>query len=104
MSGQALMYMQQRQMVYGELHIYHDLDLDQNVNDNSYPTPLLHEALYVNHKMEMMGIGWYHNTFSHVCVQHQHYTEHDTICMSILFYWIFSCVLPDQLLHVYDNP
>ena len=89
---QALMYMQHSHMVCVELHIRHDLDLDQNVNDNSYSTPLIHEALDVNHKMVTLGIGWYHNTFLHLCVQHQLYPEHDTLCMSILFYWIFSCI------------
>ena len=63
MVDQALMYMQHRNMVCGVLNIFHDLDLDQTVNDNAYPTPLLHEALDVNHRMTMLGIGWYHNTF-----------------------------------------
>ena len=93
---QALMYMQHKHMVCGELHICYDLDLYQNVNDNAHPTPLLHEDLDVNHKMVMLGIGCYHNTFSHVCVQHQNYPEQDTLCMSILFYWIFFCIFPDQ--------
>ena len=93
---QALMYMQHRHMVWGKFHICRDLDSDQNVYDNAYPTPLLHEALDVNHKMVMLGIGWYHNTISHICVQHQHYPEHDTLCLSILFHWIFCCFPPDQ--------
>ena len=67
MVGQALMYMQHRLIVCGELCICHDLYLNQNVYDNAYPTSLLHEALYVNHKMVMLGIGWYHNNFSHLC-------------------------------------
>ena len=96
MVGQTLMYMQHRHMVCGELHICHDLDLDQNVNDDYYPTPFLHEALGVNHKMVMLVIGWYNNTFSHIFVQHQHYPEHNTLSLSIFFYWIFSCILPDQ--------
>ena len=62
--GQALMYMQHRHMECGELHIFHDLFLDQNVNGNAYSTPLLHEALDVDHKMVVLGIGLYHNTFS----------------------------------------
>ena len=66
----ALMYMKHRHMVFGELHICHDLILDQNVNDDAYSTPLIHEALDVNHKMVMLGIGLYHNIFSHLCVQH----------------------------------
>ena len=84
------MYMQHRHMVCGELHICRDLVLYQNVNDNSYSTPLLHKALDVDHEMVMLGIGWYKNTFSHLCVKLQHCPEHDTLCMSILFYWIFS--------------
>ena len=64
---QSLMYMQHRHMVCGEFHICHDLDLDQTVNFSAYPTPLLHEALDLNHKMVMLGTGWYHNTFSHMC-------------------------------------
>ena len=83
---QALMYMQHRHMVCGKLQIFHYLDLDQNVNDNAYPTPLLHEALDVNHKMVMLVIGWYRNKFSNLCVQHQHYSEHDTLFLFILFY------------------
>ena len=48
MVGQELMYMQHRHMVCGELHIFHDLYLDQNVYDNAYLTPLIHEDLDVN--------------------------------------------------------
>ena len=54
---QALMYMQHRHMVCVEFHISHDIDLDQNVNNNSFPTPVLHEALDMNHKMVMLGIS-----------------------------------------------
>ena len=89
MVGQALIYMQHRHMVCGKLHICHDLDSDQNIYDGAYPTPLLHEALYVNQIMVILGIGWYHNIFSNICVQHQHYPEHNTLCLSILFYWLF---------------
>ena len=81
----ALMYMQHMHMVCGEKNISHDLILYQTVNDNTYSTPLLHEALDVDHQMVMMGIGLYHNTFSHLCVQYQHYPEYDTLCLSILF-------------------
>ena len=101
---QALMYIPHRQRVCGELHIFHDLVLDQNINDNSYSTPLIHEVLYVNHKMVILGIGWYHNKSSHLCVQHQYYPEHDTLCLSLLFYWIFYWTFTDQWLHVYDAP
>ena len=78
--GQVLIYMQHSHMVCGELHICHDLFLGQNVNDNFYSTLLLNEALNVYHKMAMLGICLYHIKFSLLCVQHQHYTEHDTIC------------------------
>ena len=57
MVGQLLMYMQHSHMVCGELHICHDLDLDQNLYDNAYPTPLLHEAFDGNHIMVILGIG-----------------------------------------------
>ena len=96
MVGQELMYIQHRHMVYGKLHICHDLDLDQNVNDNAYPTPLLHKVLDVNHKIVILGIGMYHNIFPHICMKNQHYPKHDTLCLSILFYWIFSWFPPDQ--------
>ena len=98
----ALMYIQLRHMVCGQLHIFHDLFLYQNINDNAYSTPLLHEALDVDQKMAMLIIGWYQNTFWNICEQHQHYPEHDTICLSILFYWFFSYILPDQRLHDYE--
>ena len=49
-----LMYMHHRHIVCGESHICHDLDLDQNLYDNAYPTPLLHEALDVNYRMIML--------------------------------------------------
>ena len=93
---QVLMKMQHRHMVCRKLHICHDLDLDQNVNDNSYPSPLLRDAFDTNHKMVMLGIGWYHNKVSHICVQHQYYPEHDTLCLYIFINWIFSCIFPDQ--------
>ena len=73
-------------MVCCELHIYHELVLDQNVNDNYYSPPFLHEALNVEHKMAMLVIGLYHNTFSNICVKHQHYPEHGILCLSIFFY------------------
>ena len=80
------MYMQYRHMECGKFHIFHDLFLDQNVNDNSFSTPLLHDALDVEHKMVVMVIGLYQNTFSHIFVKHQHYHEHDILCISIFFY------------------
>ena len=96
------MYMQHRHMVCGELHICHDIVLDQNVIDNAYSTPFLREALDVDHKMAMPGIGLYRNTFSNICVQYQHYPNYDTLCLSVFFYSLFSYIFSDQLLHVYD--
>ena len=96
----ALMYIQHMHMVCGKLHIFHHLVLYQNVNDNDYSTPLLHEALDVNHKIVILVIVWYHNTCSHLFVQHQHYPEHDILCLSIFFYWLSSCIFPYQRLHV----
>ena len=91
-------------MVCGESHIFHDPFLDQSVHDDAKSTPLIHEALDVDHKMVMLGIGWFHNKFSNLCVQHQNHPEHYTLCLSIFFYWIFSYIFSDQLLHVYDHP
>ena len=88
--GQSLIYMQHMHMECGKPHIWHDLVLDQNVSDNSYSNPLHHEALDVYHKIVIIGIGSYYNTFSHLCVQHQYYPEHSILCLSILFYWLFS--------------
>ena len=98
------MYIQQRHMVCGKLYICHDLVLDLNLNYNDYSTPLLHEALDMDHKMVIPGIGLYYNTFSQVCVQHQHHPKNDILYLSILFYWIFFCILPDQEQHIYDSP
>ena len=94
--GKALMYIQHMHMVCGELHICHDLVLDKNLNYNAYSTPLLHEALDVDHKMVILGIGLYYNTCSHICVQHQNYNEHDILCLFIFFYWLSFFILPDQ--------
>ena len=65
--------MKHRHMECGKLHIYHDLVLDQKVTVNAYLTSLLREALDVDQKMVMLGVGCYQNIFSHRCVQHQHY-------------------------------
>ena len=46
---------------------------------------LRHDVLNVDHKMIMLGIGLCYNTFSHICVQHQHYPKHDTICLFTFF-------------------
>ena len=56
--GQALMYIKHNHMEYSELHTCHDLFFDQKVNDNAYSTPLLREALYMYHKMAILGIGF----------------------------------------------
>ena len=86
---QALTYMQHRHMICGKFHIYHDLVLYQNVNDNTYSTPLLREALDVDHKMVIFAIGLYHDKFSLICVKNQRYPERDTLYLSIFFYWLF---------------
>ena len=90
-------------MVCGKLHICHEIVLDQHVDGNAYSTPLLHEALYVDHKMVMLVIGLYHSKFLLLCVKHQNYPEHDTLCLFIFFYWLFLCLSPDQRLHVYNH-
>ena len=81
----ALMYMQHKHMVCEKLQIYPYLSLDKKENDNAYSTPLRNEVWNVDHKMIMMGIDLCYNTFSHICVQRQHYPEHDTFSLSILF-------------------
>ena len=53
----------------------------------------------VAHK-DVKMYGDTNHTFSHRCVQHQQYTEHDLLYLSIFFYWIFFYILPDQILHV----
>ena len=61
--GKTLMYMQHRHMECVEYHICHEQVLDKNVNGNTYSAPLLHAALDVDHKVVIMVIGLYHNTF-----------------------------------------
>ena len=90
------MYIQRNHMLCRKLRICHDLYLYQNLNYNAYSTPLRHEDLDMYHKMVIMGIDLCYNTFSHLCVKHQHYHEHDTLCLFILYYWIFFFILPDQ--------
>ena len=102
--GRALMYMQHKNMVCGKLHIFHYLFLDQNINVNAYSTPFLYEDLDVDHKVVMMGIGLYQNIFSLLYVQHKHYTEHDTLYLCNLFYWLFLFICPDSWLQVYNYP
>ena len=49
-----------------------------------------------------MGIDLCYNKFLHLYVQHQYYPEHDTVCLSIFFPWIFYCFFPDQKHHFGD--
>ena len=85
----ALMYIQQKHMVYGEFHRHYYLVLDQISSDNAYSTPLRHMVWNVDHKMVIQGITLCYNILSHLGVQQQHYHEHDTVCLSIFFPWIF---------------
>ena len=39
----------------------------------------------VSHKMVILGIDLCYNKFSRIGVKHQHYSENDTVCLSILF-------------------
>ena len=73
-------------MVYGNLHIHHDLVSDENATDNSYSTPWRHDVCNMDQKIAMLVIGLCYNTLSHICVQHHHYPEHDTICPYIFFH------------------
>ena len=93
------LYIQHRHMVYGNFHRRHYLVLDQNASDNAYLSPLHHEVWNMDLKMVMLEIDKCCNTFSHLCVQRQHYLEHNTVCMSIFFHWIFFCICPDQWHH-----
>ena len=52
----------------------------------------------------MLGIGWFHNKKLYICVQHQHDSEHDILCLHILLYWLFFYILPYHRHHVYDVP
>ena len=51
-----LVYIQHNHVVYGELHIYPYLFLDQNAYDNAYSTSLRHEVWNMDHKMILLGI------------------------------------------------
>ena len=79
----ALMYMQHKHMVYGELNIHRLLVLYQNENYNDYSTPLRHKVLNVYHKKIMLGIYLCNNSLSYLGVQHKKYPEHDTVYLSI---------------------
>ena len=94
-----LIYMQHKQMVYVKLHRHHYLVLVQNPNCNAYSTPWRHEVWDVEQKMVTLGIDLCYNTFSHLGVQHKHYPEHGTVCLSIFFTWIVFCIFPDQWHH-----
>ena len=85
--GQVSMYVQHKRKLCSKFHIFYDLVLVQNVNYNAYSNPWIHEALDVDHKMSMLGIGFYHNTFSHICVQHQHYPVYETSPISMRFWF-----------------
>ena len=63
MISMALMYMQHKHIVYGELHILPYLVLYQNKNDNAYSTLLRHEVWDVNQKIIIQGIYLCYNTF-----------------------------------------
>ena len=95
----ALMYMQQGNMLCVKLIIDHFLILDLTENDNAYSTPLRHKVWNVDHKMVILGIHFCYNTYSHLGMQYQHYTEHDTVCLSIFLSWIFVCIFHDQWHH-----
>ena len=94
-----LMYMQHTHMVYGELYRHHYLVSDKNASDNTYSAPLCHEVFNVECKMVMMGIDFCYNKLSYLCVQHQHYLKHDTVCLYIFFPFIVYCFFPDQKNH-----
>ena len=51
----ALIHMQLKNTVFGELHICHDLVLNQNINDDAYLTPLQHKALDVDQNNVNVG-------------------------------------------------
>ena len=95
----ALMYIQHKHMVYSELKIHHFLVLDQNANNNAYSNLLRHEVWNVDHKMVILGINLCWNKFSHIGLQHQHYTEHDSVYLSILILWIVFYNFPDHWHH-----
>ena len=71
----------------------------QNASDNDYSAPLCHEVCNVGYKMVILGIDLCYNKFSRIGVEHQHYSENDTVCLSILFPWIVYCFFPDQTHH-----
>ena len=93
----ALMYMQHRHMVYRELHRHHYL-FYQSASGNAYSAPLRHEVWNVDQKMVMLGISSCYNKFSYLFVQHQNYLDYDTVCLSIIFPWIFL-IFPDHWHH-----
>ena len=98
----ALIYIQHRHMLYGELHRHHYLVLDQSASDNVYSASLRHEVWNVDHKIRILGICLCYNKFSYLCVQHQHYLEHITVCLYIFLPWIFFNICSDQWHHFCD--
>ena len=56
-------YIQQRHMIYGEMHKHNYLVLYQNTSDTYYLSPLLHEVWNVDHKMGMLKIVFCYKTF-----------------------------------------
>ena len=95
----SFIYMQHKHMVYAEFNIHHYLALDINENNNAYSAPMRHEVWNVDHTMIMLGIYLSCNKFSHLDVQHHHYSEHDTICLSIFLPWIFYYNFLDKWHH-----
>ena len=83
------MYINHRSRVYGVLHIYHVPVLDPIAYGNAYSTLLHHIFLCVDHKMATLATGCYYKTFSHICAQHQHHSEHDINFLSNFIYLPF---------------
>ena len=68
----------------------------------------------VDHQMVMLGAAFCYNIFSHLCVQHKHYPEHDNLYLSIFFteycfvfalinYTVFSILVIQMLLELFRN-
>ena len=89
------MYIQHRHRVYGILRIFHVPVLYQLTNCNAYSTLWHHVFLCVDHKIEMTKIGLHYKTFSHLCAQHQHNSEHDIPFMYNFFnlpFFVFDLI------------
>ena len=83
-------------MVYNEIHIYPYLFFDQNANDNAYSTPLLHEVCNVDHKMIVLGIGFY-IIHSHMLVCNIGIILNRVLSVCPFSFLVFFC--PDQTQH-----